>query len=147
MRAKRVDDGYEAFLRAVRPTAISLQECTVSADRVKYREHIEGGQAVGTLSSEYTLAAATKEAFTVLARLTFQVAAGKRSPDSAPLQIAVAFEGQFVGSQEIPKRFAQRFATGEARLVFWPYFREFITSMTARIGITPLVMPFSTDAS
>lgn len=145
MVEKRRDEEYEVFLRAIRPISIALRQCDAVVNREQYLKLLEGRGGFGNVSSKYALGSLLDRTFTVTARMAFEVPAREGSRRDPRLRIDVVFDATFQSQQRISRRFARKYADAEARIVFWPYFREFISSMTARMSISPLLMPFSID--
>lgn len=106
---------------------------------------------VNALDVHYELGTVADDSFEITARLTITSREqGNEVNRPVVLQIECTFGALFeVPGSGFPKEYAQRFTSSEARLIVWPYFREFISSMSLRMGLPPLVMPlaFRTDSS
>jgi hypothetical protein len=135
---------YQAFLRTVQPTEVGLKTCSSKLNRVGYWQlfSTEAADWVRSLRPAYALAQRTKDYFDVSGKLSLTIGP---PGDDAPrvLEIDCEFELHVHVSEPFDEAFAKRFADNEARLIVWPYFREFISSLTSRMGIPSLVIPIT----
>jgi hypothetical protein len=44
-----------------------------------------------------------------------------------------------------PKPLVDKFCNSDLRLIVWPYFREYVTDVSARMYIPPVILPLATD--
>jgi len=92
---------------------------------------------VNTLNANYRVGDIGDDYFDVIGELS--VTAGDEGKPA--LTIECTFEAHFHGLKEDERDLAQQFAQVEARLFLWPYFREFTSNMTTKMGLPPLILP------
>jgi preprotein translocase subunit SecB len=134
------DSEYEEFLESLEPFSVGLNSCSTSLDRKVHRQIREKKlRPVSHIASNYSVDWVGKEAFDVIAEM--RVTAEHPQTKARLLLVECKFETHFHGAKPIHENHVARFAQGEFRVVVWPYFREFISSMTTRMGIPPLLIP------
>jgi hypothetical protein len=135
-------DGYGDFLRGTKLVGLALASCSASLDRGIYIELIEKKKSARNISAEYKLEDVQKDFFDVAAKFTLVMqdkAEGRKA-----LTIECSFAGHFhCGASAVPREFANRFTQSELRLILWPYFREFVSNITAKMAIPPILIPLS----
>lgn len=133
---------YRQFLETLEPSILGLDSATCSLDRERYWSASKDARRV--LSSKYALTEVTDDYFDVQA--TFSVALQWSEGDGPlvqPLKIECVFMGHFHTPPPLNREFAKRFAETESWLVFWPFFRQFVSDATARMAIPPVVVPLA----
>src|SRR4051812_37650105 len=134
---------YEEFLKTVTPTVLSLTSSGTKYERKDYFR-MRNSPILRHVSARYELSDVRPDYFDVLATFEFalRVIESRDIPKSGlPLiSIACTFEGHFHAS-EIEKQHAEQFAQKDAWLIFWPYFRQFVSDVTARMSIRPELLP------
>ncbi|MFQ6614274.1 MAG: hypothetical protein ACE5D1_05465, partial [Fidelibacterota bacterium] len=58
-----------------------------------------------------------------------------------PLDIKAKYSVRFSGPDDIPEDFWRIYKELVLPIQLWPYFREFVQSITARMNIPPLTLP------
>ncbi len=73
----------------------------------------------------------------------FSLNAKHESADSRPLEISLTLEAVYmIPTQMIPStKQIKAFAATNGMLNVWPYWREFVQSLTNRAGLPPLTLP------
>jgi preprotein translocase subunit SecB len=143
-RTTRKNGGYEAFIRGLSLIAMGLDDCSVHLDRYPYYDLLEKKGQVRRISAEYKLERAQKDYFD--ARAVFRLEITDKEASRSPLSIQCSFRAHFHARQtQADRSFAERFVATEFRVVIWPYFRQFISDTTARMTISPIVIPFSSS--
>lgn len=66
----------------------------------------------------------------------------KDDETNLPFKISAKFRLVFISEVEISKEFYDIFKKINLPINSWPYFREFVQSMTQRMNIPPLTLPF-----
>jgi len=122
---------------------LALGSCSASLDRGLYFAPDRGAKSARTISADYKLVDAKKDYFDVSARFALTVV------DKARAVKALSIECEFVGHfhcsvSDPPREFADRFTQSELRLILWPYFREFVSDITGRMSIPPILIPLAT---
>lgn len=139
----KLDQEYSKFLRGIKLIGLGLEHCNTRLDRDAYYELYEKKRSARKISADYQLVEAQKEFFNVLAKFRLSVE-DKRDSSSTTLLIECAYAAHFhCAAHGITQELAQRFTESELRLVVWPYFRQFVNDLTARMAITPILIPFS----
>jgi hypothetical protein len=64
-----------------------------------------------------------------------------------PLHIECSFSALFHLGAPCDGKSADHFANTEAKLIFWPYLRHFISDISYRMAINPLVIPLITSVN
>jgi hypothetical protein len=138
------DAAYLQFVDTVRPVALYLKSSHASLDRAAFwrvsDDGADGQSAVNRITVTCSLADAALSEFDVTATAIFALDDEAGRP---LLRVESEFDLHFESPQPLRSDFAERFAQVEARLVIWPYFREFISNMTARMGIPPVAIPLT----
>jgi preprotein translocase subunit SecB len=123
--------------------AIGLDSLSASLDRSGYADAYDDGKPKVTrkIRSAYKVAEYDDEHFDIAATIYLRFAAeGSKDP---LLSIDATFTGHFHPKSKLSRDDAERFAEGEARLVFWPYFRQIVSDTTARMHVRPVTLPFT----
>jgi len=129
---------YAAFIAALRLYNIGLKESSCSLDRDEYWKTDAEKKLDYKLTSKSN--GQDKKHFDAESTLSLTLC-GER-PNSPVLRLSATFDLHFHG-ESITKEFVQQFCGSEIRLIVWPYFREFVTNMTARMHIPPVILPLS----
>jgi hypothetical protein len=157
------EDGYRRFLNSVNLYALGLDAMSADIKREAYAiAHAESAsEVVRLIESEFELNEFSQEHFDVRATFCLKVKlAGKASPQLPQpppipgsvslsaidelLCIRTSFTAHFhCAKSNAGKTYAGRFAQSEARLIFWPYFRQMISDTTARMAIRPITVPLT----
>lgn len=134
------DSDYTLFLKSVEPIIISLVESSFRVDREQYFN-----EESKRLSIAWQCVPSKVKHNCFDAHATLVVKLGSPKPKSKPsVEITAVFEMHFHGAKPINRAFVDRFADSEVRLVIWPYFREYVSSVSGRMHVPPIVLPFGT---
>jgi len=122
--------------------AIALDSLRTSLDRAEYWNANGEGEpsTMRRIRSEYKVTEFDKGHIDIEATLYLRVIAEGR--EDALLSIDATYSAHFHPKSPVSRKEAEEFAAGEARLVFWPYFRQIVADTTARMHIPPLTIPF-----
>jgi len=84
-----------------------------------------------------------KEGKQVKVRIMFRLIVTYGGPEDAepPLSIAAAFVLQYAVEKRFPKKNLEQAVRGTAMMMTWPYWREFVQSMTVRMGLPAFPVP------
>ncbi len=147
MRSKRTrvistTDPYMAFLRSLRFKGIGLEESSTKLDRGSLAEATaQKHQLSAILDANYDVALHDKENLIVVC--AFHLAQAKTESDPPLVEIKVTFSALFECSPNTPEELPKKFAEREARLVFWPYLRYFVSDMCSRMAINTILLPLT----
>jgi preprotein translocase subunit SecB len=134
---------YEAFLRSLKLVDIRLRGCS---SRLYLDDYIQiyrdkSGPML-RIEADYEVEAAEGEFFDTVSRFTLTVEDQKSKLTG--LKIQCEFESHFHGKRKADSALVERFKNSGLRVIVWPYFRQFVTDITSRMSIPPLVVPLST---
>jgi hypothetical protein len=134
---KTSEPSYMSFLGSIELIWIAMVETSFSGDRDEYFENeehrrtlrwsckpIDVGERYFELRSDFTL---------------------KLSPPKSGkcfFDLNVGYLLHLHGAGQFDKADVERFANFEARVVAWPYIREYVTSICGRMHVPPIVLPF-----
>jgi preprotein translocase subunit SecB len=129
---------YQTFLASLDVYTIVLARSAFRIERDDFFEGSEDNRMSFRLSSK-PLTIAEKH-FDVRSTLNLEVTNEKLK--KTVLQFAATFELHFHGTP-ISDEFVRDLCSSEIRLIVWPYFREYVSDVTARMYIPPIVLPLS----
>ena len=139
---RREPEEYAEFLRGIRLIGLALASCSANLERGAYFELSGKKKSTRNITADYELVEVQKEFFDVMAK--FRLAVHDKSQTSKPLTIECSFAGHFHSStSEVRRELADRFTQSELRLILWPYFRELVSNLTAKMSIPPILIPLS----
>jgi preprotein translocase subunit SecB len=137
---------YQQFLRGVQPIAVGLTSSSASVDREAFSRVLEKDEPTiaNVFEAKYELRNTGTDSFNVRATVRVKARPEQASDQEVPLlSVECVFDGHFhaPGDGGVSKEHAGKFANSEARLILWPFIREFIANMTTRMAIPPLMLP------
>lgn len=135
--------GYIDFVKALRLNNVSLESGSFDIEhRAFARKHEESENPTAEIGGRQSIAELEHSSFSV--RGEYKVAIkGPRGKDF--VRIDCAFIASFSLEEEFQEDHARRFAGNEVRLILWPYLRQFISDVTMRMSIPPLVLPLTSE--
>jgi preprotein translocase subunit SecB len=68
------------------------------------------------------------------------------NPEKVLMKIECSFSALFELQGPGTTEAAERFANTEAKLVFWPYLRHFVSDISYRMAVAPILLPLTTSA-
>jgi len=139
------DGRYERFIRDLKLIGLGLESSHTRLERDEYMSiRRVRKEPTRRIQSDYKLSDSGKGYFDCLAdfNLVFE------HPENKELLLRVdcTFRSHFHTGTKNFDAMARRFVSSEFKLIIWPYFRQFVTDVTARMGIAPVLVPFSTQA-
>jgi hypothetical protein len=140
------DKTYENFLKELSIVEISLVSSSSRFDAAadaKMRSAKPPEPARRFLTADYNLGNVGDIFFD--ASVEFKFIIEGRKTKAKPVVVECTFEGHFHNKSPIDKKMAERFTEFDFRLIIWPYLRQFVQDITARMSIPPVVIPFSTQ--
>jgi hypothetical protein len=122
--------------------AIALDSLRASLDRAEFWSVNGEGESSTRrrIRSEYKVTDFDEGHLDIEATFHFRVTAEGR--EDALLSIDATYSAHFHPKSPVSRKEADEFAAGEARLIFWPYFRQIVSDTTARMHIPPVTLPF-----
>lgn len=136
---------YEKFIRSLELIAMGLDSSRAKLQRRKYAELRRARKEPNrSIHTDYQVIGVGKISFDCTANFQLTI----EHPDSkeALIQIECSFQAHFHTDCKDFEDMARRFVSSEFKLIIWPYFRQFVTDVTSRMSISPVVVPFSTQS-
>lgn len=135
---------YADFLGSLKPIGLGLESCVIRLDRSSYakmraRKHSE----LTEVTRSYKVNEVEKGYFNASAE--FSLVMRDKNSKSAPLKIDCTFTAHIHGDAPIDELFARRFAGSGLAFLVWPYFREFVNTMTSKMSIARIPIPIVED--
>jgi preprotein translocase subunit SecB len=129
---------YIDFLRGLKPVRISLVESHFSSNREQYLK--EKVHQLSVLWKSET-AESDGECLEVRAHVAVKVSAPKSSRVFFDLTATYLLHLH----TPLPRRreHVARFSDSEARLMIWPYVREYVSGISGRMHVPPIVLPLT----
>jgi len=128
---------YTSFIESLHLHTINLKDATCEIDRDAYWKDEEKSVAY-KFTSEPT--GIKGNYFNARARL--EVVMTQEKSKANVIKIVATFDVR-VYAKTAPKEYVKKFCESEIRLIIWPYFREFVTDISARMYIPPIILPLS----
>jgi preprotein translocase subunit SecB len=134
------EESYSGFLRSLRFMGIALIDSRFLLDREKYFEDQEE-RIFSDLSCEISEMKGSH--FELKAKMVLQSARGKGQQGSLILDATYLLHFHTRG--RAVRDLVAKFAEGEARIVVWPYLREYVSGMCGRGHIPPITLPMAVN--
>jgi preprotein translocase subunit SecB len=134
---------YEKFLSNLDLYAIGMDELRADLKRTEYAAAISDktSSIEHGVVMNFALAELDDDHFDVTG--SFVLTMGLTDKSDAFVSISAKFSAHFhPKAGKFRRSDAEKFADSEARLLFWPYFRQTIADTTARMYIRPITVPF-----
>lgn len=138
------ESAYKDFLLQVELYAIGLDSIHADLNRAEYSDALAADSASlsYSLKPQFRLDEFDADHFDVAASFEL-VAHGRDDKDFLTIKGVFSAHIHPRSGTFDDRRNAERFSNAEARLLFWPYFRQAIADVTARMHIRPLTIPFT----
>lgn len=140
---------YLSFLGGVQPVILGLTKCQANLDRDLFRMAMKERKDERVLFADFKIGAIDNDHFDLSAdfEVSIRVADGNQESEAEVyLKIDCSFYGHFHCHDNVDESNVRRFADSEARIVFMPYLREFVSSLTAKMWIPPVMIPIGVSA-
>jgi hypothetical protein len=132
---------YDTFLKSVRLFIIALDNVSGALDRDRYwGSRNKKGRMVRAIDATYEARDVQRDHFDVVARM--EIAITNEKDDTELVKISCQYSAHF-HARQVNLRTAERFANSEAKLIFWPYFRQIVSDVSSRMSIPPVTVPLS----
>jgi len=139
------EEAYDSFLLKVELINIGLVSSSskfVPADYVKARSR-KGSVLKNSISATYTVEGLDENYFNAVGK--FKLVMEDEKKLLLPVSIECSFLAHFHVESDLTKEFAERFTTTEFRVILWPYFRQFVDDLSARMDIARISVPLLAD--
>jgi preprotein translocase subunit SecB len=136
MKFKISPEDYNKILTGVDLKSISLQESTASINRNN------------TIPPELKIEISDESSFefskdnNVNVLHSYKLSTQKEGKKTQYIQIHASFLVQLTSEHEFTSEFFEIYKQVSLPLNTWPYFREYVNSITARMNILPITLPF-----
>jgi preprotein translocase subunit SecB len=137
-RTAIAEDGYTGFLRSVELFGIAVIDSEFQVDRDKYFEEEDKSLSVLWKCQPTEVG---DDYFEADARLSVKLRAGKEA--NPLLKLDATFRLHMHAPKPLNREFIDRFADSEVKIIIWPYFREYVTSVCGRMHIPQITLPFA----
>jgi hypothetical protein len=137
---KRSVDSYTDFLKSINVVFIAMTECEAKIDRAKYfktEEMLSAKTETGLTKSHH------KNGFDIWATITVRTIPAKDRKQDGSIKITASFLAHLHAKKAASKENIDRFVDSDFRILIWPYFREFVTSTSARMHIPHITLPIT----
>jgi preprotein translocase subunit SecB len=136
---------YREFLPTLILVALGLENSSCKLDRGLYaRLRREQDRGVRRIDARYEISKFHPDFFDATAHFTVTIE--DRKTKQRALAVECSFGSHFHGKKPFAEDFARRFASSEFRFIVWPFFREYIFDLTARMAIPPVTIPIQLQA-
>jgi hypothetical protein len=138
------DKEYNDFIKNLKLIALGLGSSSSKLERgnlIRLRDKKDA--ELRKITAVYEVSSSSDDHFDLEGKFNFSCA--DRQGGESPLVIECRIDAHFHGKRPVNKEFAKRFAESEFRFVVWPFFRQFVFDMTARMAIPPVAIPLSDD--
>lgn len=137
------DSDYSQFLGKVEIYALGLDSLSAKVDREAYflAHSAKAPQTTREIENHFKLVEFGDDHFDVRATFVLRV----RNDDREELLwIQAIYTAHFhTEGKKVLQENAERFARTEARLIFWPYFRQVVADTTSRMFIRTITIPLA----
>lgn len=139
----RADDRYLDFIKTVHLAGTGMDKSSFDIDREQFAiDASESGTAAAEIAVRHQIAKQDARSFVVLGHYDVRM---KGKSGAQVGQISCTLSALFSLDAEAEQVFLQRFADNEVRLVFWPSLRHYVADCTYRMGITPMLLPLTSE--
>lgn len=135
---------YKRFRDGVTLYALGMDELKTKLDREAYKaahsDELAFAEIVREIKVSMGVSDVSDDHFDVDGRFELMV----NTKDGQNLfSLSVAMSAHFHMEEEGLDGYAADFANTEARLIFWPYFRQTVSDITSRMYIAPITVPLT----
>lgn len=137
-RAVAQTERYRRFLRDLDIKSIALVESSFRIDRRRYFKVDEHERAI----TWRTLEKGTGKGF-FEPRIVLMLTASQEGSPKPFLELEASFELHIHIEEDGAEtdQLIEQFCASEIKLIVWPFFREYVTNVTARMHVPPLTLP------
>ena len=137
-------ESYMDFLKSLRFMGLGLDSSSVKVDRGILAVILSGEQTAETsFGAEYKILAQSPTNFIVGA--SFVLTKQTKKATEPVVLISVSYSALFETAQANDSQSVKRFSQSEAKLIFWPYLRYFISDMSSRMSIDQILLPLTSE--
>ena len=130
-------DTYTEFVRSLELIIIAL---TSSSTRIRRDEYFEEKKRDLSVAMTLKPKRLSRDHFDLQAEATVKLT---RKRSDCLFDLSVTYELHFHAKPPVDAKLVRRFADSDAHLVLWPYLREYVSDVSARMYIPPILLPLS----
>lgn len=135
-------DKYVQFVKTVHLTSLGMDSANVQIDRDAFAAASSGGNLPVHISGRQDIEKIQASSFSVRGNYSISV---KGPGNTEAFSVQCVYVASFAVEKPVEETQIRRFAENEVRLVFWPYLRHFVSDMSFRMSINPLLLPLTSE--
>jgi len=121
---------------------LGLDSSSTNVDRVVLANTRSAGHALETgFGAEYKVLIQESDRFVIGA--SYSITQKSKDAPEPVVTINVLFSALFESAVSLDPAHVERFSQSEAKLIFWPYLRFFVSDITSRMSIDQLLLPLT----
>lgn len=145
-KAKSSTSDYEKFIKTLRLSGLGMEEASAHVDRnLLGKLQTESVTLTVELNLHDEVVGIEEGFFVVVVRCEAKQVG--RSDDAVPVKINCAYSALYTCEGIPDEAMVKRFAGSEARVVFWPYLRQFVADTTSRMSVSTILLPLTSELS
>ncbi|MGB7589796.1 MAG: hypothetical protein WCD04_06215 [Terriglobia bacterium] len=130
-------DRYTDFVQSLDLIIIALRS---SSARIRREEYFEDDKCDLSVAVALKPAGFSRDHIDLQAKATVKLTS-KRS--GCLFELSVTYELHFHTKHPPDAKLVRRFADSDAHVVLWPYLREYVSDVSARMYVPPIILPLS----
>jgi hypothetical protein len=140
---------YGEFLRTIHLAGLGLDQASVAVDRNALASAESQGIVINhEMRVVLKLVHHEDNKFVVGADCELLLKKEKENSETSRLgHIQCSFSALLTTDQNVSKDLVERFASSEAKLVFWPYIRQYVSDTTYKMAINPILIPLTSEST
>jgi len=136
-------DEYVSFIKSIQLVALGMDKADMFVDRKSMMSGIASERKTTVhLEGHHDIIKQGDQSFVVVYEFKTII---KYDDDIIYSSITCTFSALFNLDAMVNDNLIKKFSENEVRLIFWPYYRQFVSDSTYRMAINPVVLPISTN--
>jgi preprotein translocase subunit SecB len=133
-----------AFIRSVRLAGLGLDQTHAEVNRAALADiGLREAELEGEVKLSHTVLSHDDDNFVIAAK--FELSQKEKGTELPAVSIRTVFSAKFDLSKKASREAVEAFAGLEARLVFFPYIRQFISDLSYRMSIDTILLPLTSE--
>jgi preprotein translocase subunit SecB len=133
-----------AFIKSIKLTGIGLDKCEASVDRALLSNATENEKELAIeITMNQSLLAHEDNYFVVTSN--FDLTQRAKGSEKKIVSMTATFSAKFDLTKPANEELIRGFADLEARLIFFPYLRHFVSDISHRMAINTIVLPMTSE--
>jgi hypothetical protein len=133
-----------AFIKSAKLAGIGLDRCAASVDRLLLSHASENDEELEIDITMNQSVLAHEDASFVISS-DFDLTQHVKGSEKKIVSIVAVFSAKFDLTKPASEELVKGFANLEARLIFFPYLRHFISDISHRMSIDPILLPMTSE--